>query len=338
MIDALNLNNKPNNISSFINHDSSRQNIRKIGGCGAGKFNQNEGVSSFSKPDWFKKKVTITKNYLETLELVKDANLNTVCSEAACPNITECWSKKHMTAMILGDICTRSCGFCNVKSGIPKPGIDIDEPIRLANAISKLNLKHVVITSVDRDDLEDGGASQFANCIKEIRKICNKDLSIEILTPDFLRKPNAVNKIINEKPDVFNHNIETVPRLYRKIRPGSRYFNSLNLLHDVKQKDNSIFTKSGLMVGLGETDDEVIQVMDDLRSANVDFITIGQYLRPTKNHVPVMRYVEPDIFEYYKVLAYAKGFLMVASAPLVRSSYHADEDFWEMKRKRVNCI
>lgn len=306
--------------------------IRKAGGCGAGSF-KDLGVSNEPKPEWFKKKITITQNYLETTALVKNLGLNTVCVEAACPNITECWSKKHMTAMILGDTCTRACAFCNVKTGTPQT-VDKNEPKNLATAISKLNLKHVVITSVDRDDLEDGGANQFAECIKEIRKLCQNKTSIEILTPDFLRKNGAINIILDSKPDVFNHNIETVPRLYKKIRPGARYFHSLNLLWQVKKMDPKIFTKSGIMVGLGESDEEVVQVMDDLRSADVDFITIGQYLRPTSKHAPVMRYVEPKIFEYYKTLAFAKGFLMVASGPLVRSSYHADEDFAEMKKKR----
>lgn len=310
--------------------------IRKVGGCGAGGF-KDLGVSGEPKPEWFKKKVTITKNYTETLELVKNLGLNTVCVEAACPNITECWSKKHMTAMILGDTCTRACGFCNVKTGIPGK-VDENEPKNLALAISKLDLTHVVITSVDRDDLEDGGASQFASCIEEIRKLCGSKTTIEILTPDFLRKDSALNIILNSKPDVFNHNIETVPRLYKKIRPGARYFHSLNLLYKVKQADPTSFTKSGIMVGLGESDEEVIQVMDDLRSAEVDFITIGQYLRPTSKHAPVMRYVTPEIFEYYKTMAFAKGFLMVASGPLVRSSYHADEDFFEMRDRRRKLL
>lgn len=310
--------------------------IRKIGGCGAGSF-KDLGVSNEPKPEWFKKKIKITENYLETVNLTKDLGLNTVCVEAACPNITECWSKKHMTAMILGDTCTRACAFCNVKTGIPGE-VDKDEPRNLAIAISKLDLKHVVITSVDRDDLDDGGASQFSSCIEEIRKLCGTKTSIEILTPDFLRKDGALEKVVLSEPDVFNHNIETVPRLYKKIRPGARYFHSLNLLYKVKQLNPRIFTKSGIMVGLGEGDEEVIQVMDDLRSAEVDFITIGQYLRPTSKHAPVMRYVEPRIFDYYKTMAYAKGFLMVASGPLVRSSYHADEDFAQMKLNRERSL
>ncbi len=297
---------------------------------------ENNKIKSI-KPEWFKRKVNISQNYLETLDLVKDLGLNTVCVEAACPNITECWSKKHMTAIILGDICTRACAFCNIKTGVPR-AVNKDEPKNLAIAISKLDLTHVVITSVDRDDLEDGGANHFAECIYEIRKLCGDSVSIEILTPDFLRKDHAIKIISDSKPDVFNHNIETVPRLYKRIRPGARYFNSLNLLYKIKELDKSVFTKSGIMVGLGESDEEVMQVMDDLRSANVDFITIGQYLRPTEKHAKIDRYVKPEIFEYYKTMAYAKGFLMAHSGPLVRSSYHADEDFQEMKKKRLISI
>lgn len=297
---------------------------------------ENNKIKSI-KPEWFKRKVNISQNYLETLDLVKDLGLNTVCVEAACPNITECWSKKHMTAIILGDICTRACAFCNIKTGVPR-AVNKDEPKNLAIAISKLDLTHVVITSVDRDDLEDGGANHFAECIYEIRKLCGDSVSIEILTPDFLRKDHAIKIISDSKPDVFNHNIETVPRLYKRIRPGARYFNSLNLLYKIKELDKSVFTKSGIMVGLGESDEEVMQVMDDLRSANVDFITIGQYLRPTEKHAKIDRYVKPEIFEYYKTMAYAKGFLMAHSGPLVRSSYHADEDFQEMKKKRLMSI
>ena len=284
------------------------------------------------KPDWLKKRVSLSPDYHYTTALVKKLGLNTVCEEAACPNISECWSKKHMTAMILGDTCTRACSFCNVKTGVPG-AVNPHEPMNLATAIRDLKLKHVVITSVDRDDLQDGGASQFAECIKNIRML-SPETTIEVLTPDFLRKGDAFKIVVDAKPDVFNHNIETVPSLYRSIRPGARYFNSLDLLHKVKIANHQIFTKSGIMVGLGETDDEIYQVMDDLRSAKVDFITIGQYLQPTPKHAEVKRYVSPELFEKYKLIAETKGFLMVASGPLVRSSYHADEDFKQMKERR----
>jgi lipoic acid synthetase len=289
-------------------------------------------MNQLKKPDWLRKRVSLSDDYHLTMNLVRDLKLNTVCEEAACPNISECWSKKHMTAMILGDTCTRACSFCNVKTGVPG-AVNPHEPMNLATAVQKLALEHVVITSVDRDDLEDGGAQQFADCINQIRSLSPKT-SIEVLTPDFLRKGDVWMKIVYAGPDVFNHNIETVPSLYRRIRPGARYFNSLDLLHKVKQANKTIFTKSGIMVGLGETDDEVFQVMDDLRSADVDFITIGQYLQPTQKHAEVKRYVEPEVFDKYKLVAESKGFLMVASGPLVRSSYHADEDFREMKKNR----
>lgn len=288
------------------------------------------------KPDWLRKKVSFSNDYKYTLETVRKAGLKTVCEEAACPNIAECWSKKHMTTMILGDTCTRACAFCNVKTGVPGT-VNPHEPMNLAIAIKTLNLEHVVITSVDRDDLADGGANQFAESITAIRK-SSPGTSIEVLTPDFLRKEGALEIVVNAFPDVFNHNIETVPRLYRTIRPGARYFHSLNLLSKVKELNKQIFTKSGLMVGLGETDDEVLQVMDDLRAAKVDFITIGQYLQPTPKHAKLTRYVEPKIFDYYKSMAEVKGFLMVASGPFVRSSYHADEDFREMKKRRAEAI
>ncbi len=290
-------------------------------------------TEKLQKPDWLRKRVSLSKDYHFTLKLVKELKLNTVCEEAACPNISECWSKKHMTSMILGDTCTRACSFCNVKTGVPG-AVNPHEPLNLAIAIQKLQLEHVVITSVDRDDLEDGGAQHFADCITQIRKLSPKT-SIEVLTPDFLRKGDVYIKIVDAEPDVFNHNIETVPSLYRKIRPGARYFNSLDLLHKVKEKNKKIFTKSGIMVGLGETDDEVFQVMDDLRAADVDFITMGQYLQPTPKHAEVKRYVDPETFNKYKLVAESKGFLMVAAGPLVRSSYHADEDFREMKDRRV---
>jgi lipoic acid synthetase len=285
------------------------------------------------RPDWIKVKAPVSKEYLSTLELMNSLQLNTVCQEAACPNIGECWSKKHATVMILGSVCTRSCRFCNVATGMPDK-LDPHEPERLALAVGKLGLRHVVITSVDRDDLEDGGATHFASCINAIRK-SSPATTIEVLTPDFLRKEGAAEIVVNAKPDVYNHNIETVPSLYRTIRPGARYFNSLNLLHQVKKLDPNIFTKSGMMVGLGETKEEIAQVMEDLRSADVDFLTIGQYLQPTPNHAELKRYVTPDEFEYYAKLARAKGFLMVSSSPLTRSSYMAEEDFKKLKAARL---
>lgn len=293
-------------------------------------------TEKITKPEWLKKRVSLSDDYHYTSALVKDLRLNTVCEEAACPNISECWSKKHMTAMILGDTCTRACSFCNVKTGVPG-AVNPHEPMNLALAIQKLKLNHVVITSVDRDDLEDGGASQFAECIRKIRFLSPKT-TIEVLTPDFLRKGNAFEIVVNAGPDVFNHNIETVPSLYRSIRPGARYFNSLDLLHKVKNLNSKIFTKSGIMVGLGEEDDEIIQVMDDLKAAKVDFLTIGQYLQPTSKHAEVKRYVDPETFQKYKLIAESKGFLMVASGPLVRSSYHADEDFKIMKERREKIL
>jgi lipoic acid synthetase len=258
--------------------------------------------------------------------------LNTVCEEAACPNIGECWSKGHATVMILGSVCTRACAFCNIATGKPD-AVDPQEPHHLAVAVGNLKLKHVVITSVDRDDLDDGGAGHFAQCIEYIRTTA-PETTIEVLTPDFLKKEFAIGIVVRARPDVFNHNIETVPSLYKAIRPGARYFNSLHLLKTVKEQDPSIFTKSGIMVGLGETKDEVLQVMDDLRAAEVDFMTIGQYLQPTPKHAPVDRYVTPEEFKYYERVAYTKGFLMVASSPLTRSSYHADADFARMREER----
>ncbi len=270
--------------------------------------------------------------FMATRDVIHKLKLNTVCEEAACPNIGECWKQQHATVMIMGDTCTRACAFCNIKTGVPG-ALNPHEPDNLAQAVGQLGLKHVVITSVDRDDLEDGGAEHFAQCISKLR-LYAPATTIEILTPDFLRKEHGIPIIVKAKPDVYNHNIETVPRLYKSIRPGARYFNSLHLLKTVKQLDQSIFTKSGIMVGLGETKDEVLQVMDDLRSADVDFMTIGQYLQPTPAHAPVDRFVTPDEFEYYARQAKAKGFLMVASSPLTRSSYHAGDDFKEMKKNR----
>lgn len=286
------------------------------------------------KPDWIRAKAPTSKGYQESKQLINELKLNTVCEEAACPNIGECWDKGHVTVMILGSVCTRACAFCNIKTGRPDL-LDPHEPERLAQAIGKLNLEHVVITSVDRDDLPDGGAQHFASCIQAIRKTA-QNTTIEVLTPDFRRKLGAVKIVVDAKPDVYNHNIETVPSLYNKIRPGARYFHSLNILNEVKNFDPTIFTKSGIMVGLGETDQEIIQVMDDLRSAQVDFITIGQYLQPTPKHAPVRRFVTPEMFDYYGSLARSKGFLMVSSSPMTRSSYHAGQDFKIMKANRQN--
>ena len=284
------------------------------------------------KPDWIRVRAPQSQGFLDTHALMRKNKLNTVCEEAACPNIGECWSKGHATVMIMGDTCTRACAFCNIKTGVPNK-LDADEPKNLAEAVGKLGLKHVVITSVDRDDLADGGAAHFAQCIEYIRTT-SPDTTIEILTPDFLRKEHAIPVVAAARPDVFNHNIETVPSLYHSIRPGARYFNSLHLLKTVKELQPGVFTKSGIMVGLGETNEEVLQVMDDLRSAEVDFMTIGQYLQPTPNHAPVKRYVTPEEFSYFQRVAYTKGFLMVSASPLTRSSYHADADFAKMRDAR----
>ncbi len=284
------------------------------------------------KPDWIRTKIIDTQNYFKTKEIINKKKLHTVCQEASCPNISECWSKRHATFMIMGDTCTRACSFCNVKTGKPTY-LDPLEPLKIAQATKELNLKHVVITSVDRDDLIDGGADHFSQVIFETRRK-NKNTTIEVLTPDFLRKGDAFKKVVNANPDVFNHNIETVPSLYRRVRPGSRYFASVNLLKSVKEINKTIFTKSGIMLGLGENKDEVLQVMDDLLSANVDFLTIGQYLQPSVKHYPLNRYVHPDEFLKFKEIALSKGFLIVSSSPLTRSSYHADEDFLEMKKLR----
>ena len=286
------------------------------------------------KPQWIRSKITNSQNFFLTKSIINKNNLNTVCQEANCPNISECWSKRHATFMIMGDTCTRACGFCDVKTGKPK-SLDPLEPLKIANATKELNLKHVVITSVDRDDLRDGGAEHFSEVINETRKL-NKNTTIEVLTPDFLRKGNAYKKVVDANPDVFNHNIETVPSLYLKVRPGSRYFASLELLKSAKKINNKIFTKSGIMLGLGEERDEILQVMDDLISAEVDFLTIGQYLQPSVKHYPLKRYVHPEEFEKLKTIAKSKGFLIVASSPLTRSSYHADEDFSKMKKLREN--
>ncbi len=284
------------------------------------------------KPFWIRTKIIDTQNYFKTKEIINKKNLYTVCQEASCPNISECWSKKHATFMIMGSTCTRACSFCDVRTGKPT-SLDPNEPLKIAEATKELKLKHVVITSVDRDDLKDGGADHFSKVILETRKM-NPGTTIEVLTPDFLRKGEAYKKVVLSYPDVFNHNIETVPSLYRSVRPGSLYFASVNLLKSVKEINKKIFTKSGIMLGLGESKDEVVQVMDDLLHANVDFLTIGQYLQPTVKHFPLNRYVHPDEFKEYKELALSKGFLIVASSPLTRSSYHADEDFLKMKKLR----
>ena len=290
------------------------------------------------KPIWIRSKILNSQNFFKTKEVVNKNKLNTVCQEANCPNISECWSNKHATFMIMGDTCTRACAFCNVKTGKPN-FLDPLEPAKLANAIKQLKLKHVVITSVNRDDLKDGGAEHFSKAILETRKI-NKETTIEVLTPDFLRKGDSFKKVVEANPDVFNHNIETVPSLYLKVRPGSKYFASLQLLKSVKEKNKKIFTKSGMMLGFGENKDEVLQVMDDLLCADVDFLTLGQYLQPTPKHFPLDRYLHPEEFEEYKEIALSKGFLIVASSPLTRSSYHADEDFYKMqqlRKKQVEC-
>lgn len=291
------------------------------------------GKNKLPRPDWIRVKAPNSPVYHETKDIARQFKLNTVCEEANCPNIGECWSLKHATMIILGSVCTRACAFCNIKTGMPDL-LDPHEPERLAEAVQKLGLKHVVITSVDRDDLNDGGANHFARCISLIRK-ASPGTTVEVLTPDFMRKDGALEIVVNAKPDVYNHNIETVPSLYKTIRPGARYFHSLNLLHQVKKQDSSIFTKSGIMLGLGETNEEVIQVMEDLRSASVDFITIGQYLQPTEKHAELKRYVTPEEFEYFGRVAKTKGFLMVSSSPLTRSSYHAGDDFLKLKAARL---
>lgn len=284
------------------------------------------------KPDWIRVKAPVSAEYAETRKIVREHNLVTVCEEAACPNIGECWKKKHATMMLLGAICTRACSFCNVATGMPDK-LDPHEPDNVAAAVEKMGLNHIVLTSVDRDDLPDGGAAHFARTIRAIRER-NPGTTVEVLTPDFLRKDGALEIVVEARPDVFNHNLETVPRLYPTIRPGARYFHSLRLLQQVKEIDPSIFTKSGLMVGLGEARTEIMQVMDDLRSADVDFLTIGQYLQPTPKHAAVDRFVTPDEFAEYATLAKSKGFLLVAATPLTRSSYHADRDFAALRAAR----
>jgi lipoyl synthase len=284
------------------------------------------------KPDWIRVKAPNSASYHETRRIVRDNQLVTVCEEAGCPNIGECWSKKHATFMLMGDICTRACAFCNVRTGLPGP-LDEAEPGNVADAVARMGLMHSVITSVDRDDLDDGGAGHFARTIGAIRA-SSPATTIEVLTPDFLRKNGALETVVEAGPDVFNHNLETVPRLYLKIRPGARYFHSLRLLQRAKELDPAIFTKSGIMVGLGETRDEIAQVMDDMRSADVDFITIGQYLQPTRKHAAIDRFVTPEEFKALEAVAYAKGFLMVSASPLTRSSHHAGDDFARLKAAR----
>ena len=291
------------------------------------------------KPSWIRSKILDTKIFFKTKEVVNQNGLNTVCQEANCPNITECWSKKHATFMIMGDTCTRGCAFCDVKTGKPNK-LDPLEPLKISKAVKELNLNHVVITSVDRDDLEDGGANHFKQVVLETKKN-NPNTTIEVLTPDFLRKGNAFEKVLEASPDVFNHNIETVPSLYLTVRPGSRYFASIKLLESSKKIKPNVFTKSGLMVGLGENKNEILQVMDDLRTANVDFLTIGQYLQPSPKHYPLQRYYKPHEFTELKNIALSKGFLLVASSPLTRSSYHADEDFKKLQKVRdeqIKCL
>ena len=290
------------------------------------------------KPEWIRSKVVDSQVFFQTKQVVNQNNLVTVCQEANCPNITECWSKKHATFMIMGDTCTRACAFCDVKTGKPTD-LDIFEPVKISNAVKDLNLKHVVITSVDRDDLEDGGSHHFYEVVNSIR-LKNPKTSIEVLTPDFLRKGDAYRKVLEADIDVFNHNIETVPRLYTTVRPGARYFASLELLKNAKKFNKKVFTKSGIMVGLGENKDEIVQVMDDLRSAEVDFITIGQYLQPSVKHHPLNRYYNPVEFKELESIAKTKGFLLVSCSPLTRSSYHADEDFRKLqdaRNKQLEC-
>jgi len=291
-----------------------------------------EDTPLLRKPEWIRVRAPLGKTVAETQRIVKEGGLVTVCGEAGCPNIGECWDQKHASFMILGDTCTRACSFCNVKTGLPGP-IDHDEARRVGDAVAQMGLNHVVITSVDRDDLDDGGAQQFVDVIHAIREL-SPGTTVEILTPDFLRKDGAAEAVIDARPDVFNHNLETVPRLYLSIRPGARYFHSLRLLQRVKDRDPSQFTKSGIMVGLGESKEEVMQVMDDMRSAGIDFLTIGQYLQPTRKHAAVERFVTPEEFKAYETIAKAKGFLQVSATPLTRSSYHAGDDFAKLRAAR----
>ncbi|MBX9739372.1 MAG: lipoyl synthase [Beijerinckiaceae bacterium] len=320
-------------VIDLLNNDPRR----KSGGPGAAPRHPEKAHRPdqpvLRKPDWIRVKAPGSAKWAETNKIVKENGLVTVCEEAGCPNIGECWEKKHATFMIMGDTCTRACAFCNVKTGMPG-ALDANEPRHIAEAVAKLGLSHVVITSVDRDDLADGGAAHFAQVIRAIRELSPKT-TIEILTPDFLRKDGALEVVVAARPDVFNHNLETVPSKYLTVRPGARYFHSIRLLQRVKELDSSIFTKSGIMVGLGEERHEVLQLMDDLRSADVDFLTIGQYLQPTKKHHPVLRFVTPDEFTSFESVARAKGFLLASASPLTRSSHHAGEDFARLKAARA---
>ena len=284
------------------------------------------------KPDWIRVKAPTSKGYRDTHDIVRSNSLVTVCEEAGCPNIGECWDKKHASFLIMGEICTRACAFCNVTTGLPN-ALDRNEPENVAKAVRTMGLNHVVVTSVDRDDLDDGGAQHFVEVIKAIRE-ASPVTTIEVLTPDFLRKQGALEKVVEAKPDVFNHNLETVPSNYLTVRPGARYFHSIRLLQQVKEIDPTMFTKSGIMVGLGEERNEVLQLMDDLRTASVDFLTIGQYLQPTRKHHPVKKFVTPDEFKSYETVAYSKGFLLVSASPLTRSSHHAGEDFAKLRKAR----
>lgn len=297
---------------------------------------QNRKERPARKPPWLRVRVSGSPEVAETRRLMRELDLHTVCEEAACPNLGECWAQGHATVMILGSVCTRACAFCNVDTGTPGP-VDVDEPEHLASAVERLGLEHVVVTSVDRDDLDDGGAGHFGRCIRAIRSAA-PDTTIEVLTPDFRRKPGALAQVIEARPDVYNHNLETVPSLYRRVRPGASYRHSLSLLAEAKQLDPSVFTKSGIMVGLGEALDEVHALMDDLREADVDFLTIGQYLRPTMSHTPVVRYVEPAEFDALAAAAREKGFLLVSATPLTRSSYHAGEDFARLRAAREAAL
>jgi lipoyl synthase len=296
------------------------------------KAHRADSAAQPKKPDWIRVKAPVSKGFFETQALMRANGLHTVCEEAGCPNIGECWEKKHATFMIMGDTCTRACSFCNVKTGLPG-ALDPREPAHVAQATAKLGLAHIVVTSVDRDDLPDGGAQHFADTIRAIRAAC-PSTTIEVLTPDFLRKDGALEAVVEARPDVFNHNLETVPSLYLTVRPGARYFHSLRLLQRVKELDPQMFTKSGIMLGLGEARNEVLQVMDDLRSAEVDFLTVGQYLQPTRKHHEVVRFVPPEDFKALEQVAYAKGFLMVSASPLTRSSHHAGDDFARLKAAR----
>jgi len=312
------------------------ENASASSGSPAGSASGSPAGRPERKPPWLRVRLSHAPEVHETRRLMRRLGLNTVCEEAACPNLAECWAKRHATVMILGAVCTRACAFCNVRTGTPD-AVDADEPRHVADAVRELRLEHVVVTSVDRDDLPDGGAGHFARCIAALRRQA-PETSIEVLTPDFRRKPGALEQVVDAAPDVFNHNLETVPRLYRRIRPGASYTHSVELLARAKQRDARLFTKSGIMLGLGEERDEVLALMDDLRAADVDFLTIGQYLRPTQRHVPVERYVEPAEFEGLAEAARARGFLLVSATPLTRSSYHAAEDFQRLRATRGGTI